>query len=135
MTVIKLRKESQEIKFQGDALFYQENFDGALEKYQEAIEKDPNNEYALGNMGLIYFMKQDHEKSIEMASRALSIIDEFQSETKSFCKQNALECKILLRRAKSYNTLEDYEKSKADLDKILLLEPQHQEASQVLKVI
>ena len=64
LIVVKNRKASQEIKFKGDALFYQENFDGALEKYQEALEKDPANEYALGNMGLIYMMRQDHENAI-----------------------------------------------------------------------
>jgi len=64
LIVVKNRKASQEIKFKGDALFYQENFDGALEKYKEALEKDPANEYALGNMGLIYMMRQDHENAI-----------------------------------------------------------------------
>lgn len=57
LIVIKARKESQEIKFQGDALFYQENLDAALEKYEEALERDPNNEYCLANISVIYMMK------------------------------------------------------------------------------
>ena len=77
LIVIKSRKESQEIKFQGDALFYQENLDGALEKYSEALERDPHNEYCLANISVIYMMKQEHEKSIEFASHALDIIDNF----------------------------------------------------------
>ena len=60
LIVIRSRKESQEIKFQGDALFYQENLDGALEKYQEALERDPHNEYCLANISVIYMMKLDH---------------------------------------------------------------------------
>ena len=88
LSIIKCRKMSQEIKFQGDALFYQENFDGALAKYSEALERDPNNEYALANIGLIYMMRLDHEQAIEYESRAINIIDSFQSETKSFQKQN-----------------------------------------------
>ena len=43
----------------------------------EALEKDPHNEYCLANISVIYMMKQNHEKSIEYASRALDIIDNF----------------------------------------------------------
>ena len=77
LSIIKCRKMSQEIKFQGDALFYQENFDGALEKYYAALERDQNNEYALANIGLIHMMKLDHEQAIEYESRAINIIDSF----------------------------------------------------------
>ena len=125
LTTIKLRKNSQETKFQGDALFYQEDYDGALAKYDEALEIDPNNEYALANKGIIYMLRLDYEKSIEYSSKALVIVDGFQNETKSFSKQNQLEIKLLLRRSKSYNAINDYEKSKVDLDRILLMDPQH----------
>ena len=135
LMVIKNRKESQEIKFKGDALFYQELYDQALEKYHEALEKDPNNEYALSNIGVIYMLRLDHPKSIEYSTMSLAIIDGFQNETKSFSKQNALELKLLLRRAKSYNTIKDFENSKEDLDKILLLAPGHPEAKDMLKKI
>ena len=43
----------------------------------EALENDPHNEYCLANISVIYMMKQNHEKSIEYASRALDIIDNF----------------------------------------------------------
>jgi len=47
-------------------------------------------------------LKLDHDKSIEYGSLALTIIDGFQNETKSFSRQNALEIKLLLRRSKAY---------------------------------
>ena len=75
LLTIKTRKESQEIKFQGDALFYQEDLDGALAKYLEALEKDPFNEYAIANIGAIYMMKGDHEQSIDYCTQAIEIID------------------------------------------------------------
>ena len=58
---VAARRESQELKFQGDTKFYDENIDIALAKYQEALEVDPVNEYALGNIGLIYMKKGDHD--------------------------------------------------------------------------
>lgn len=64
--------------------------------------RDPNNEYCLANISVIYMLKLDHEKSIEYGSLALTIIDGFQNETKSFSRQNALEIKLLLRRSKAY---------------------------------
>ena len=80
-------------------------------------------------------MRHDHERAIEATSKALAVIDGFQNETKSFSRQNALECKLLLRRAKSYHAKENYELAKADLDKITLLEPNHPEAAQTLKLV
>lgn len=75
--MIQNRKLSQEIKFKGDALFYQENFDGALEKYEEALEKDTSNEYALSNIGVIYLMRHDHENAIKYQTLALDKISSF----------------------------------------------------------
>ena len=80
-------------------------------------------------------MRNDWEKSVEYCSRALEIIDQFQNETKSFSKQNTLEIKLLMRRQKGYNSMQDFEKCKADLDRVLLLEPQLSEASQSLKLV
>ena len=41
--------------------------------------------------------------------------------------------KLLLRRARSHQALEDYEAAKVDLDKILILEPGNGEATGLLK--
>ena len=38
-----------------------------------------------------------------------------------------------MRRSKAYNSIQDYEKAKGDLDRILLLEPAHSEAAGTLK--
>ena len=54
---MKSRKESQAIKHKGDALFYQEKFEKAVEKYEEALEVDKENEYAIANIGVIHLKK------------------------------------------------------------------------------
>lgn len=88
----------------------------ALEKYEEAKEVDPGNEYAWGNIGLIYMKKQDYEKCIEYSTKALELINNFQNDTKAFQYENRLEVKLLLRRGKSYEIKGELEKAKADLD-------------------
>lgn len=50
-------------------------------------------------------------------------MDEFMNETKSFQTDNRFEVKILMRRGKSYESIGDNEKAKADLDKALIMEP------------
>ena len=42
---------------------------------------------------------------------------------------------MLLRRAKSYLAEENYEASKVDLDKILILEPKNGEADGLMKTV
>lgn len=46
-----------------------------MAKYDEALERDPFNEYAIANIGTIHMMRNDWEKSIEYCTRALGIID------------------------------------------------------------
>lgn len=59
---IKVRNESNAIKKEGDLEYAQGNFDKALKEYNKALEKDPTNEYALGNIGLIYLKRTDYKK-------------------------------------------------------------------------
>ena len=67
--------------------------------------------------------RSDYKNCIDYSTRALDILDHFMNETKSFQKDNRLEVKVLLRRGKSYEMLEDYENAKEDLDKAVSLEP------------
>jgi tetratricopeptide (TPR) repeat protein len=78
-------------------------------------------------------MKQDYEKCIEYSTEALNILDDFLSDTKTFSKENRLEVKVLMRRGKSYESLGENEKAKADLDKALMMEPQNGEAKVIAK--
>ena len=117
------RQASSKVKQDGDWEFYKERLDEAMVKYEEALVEDKENEYAISNIGLIHLKKREYEQCIDMSTKALTIIENFQSETKSFQTNNALEVKILLRRAKCFESLNEMEKAKIDLDKLLLLEP------------
>jgi len=116
-------------------MFYKSDLPGALAKYEESLEVDKENEYAIANIGVIHLKKLDYSKCIDYSSRALSLVEGFQTETKSFSKINILEVKLLLRRAKSYEMNEKWEEAKRDLDKTIMLEPQNSEARTLLKVV
>lgn len=47
-------------------------------KYEEALVEDKENEYAISNIGLIHLKKREYEKCIDMSTKALTIIENFQ---------------------------------------------------------
>jgi tetratricopeptide (TPR) repeat protein len=121
------------MKAEADLKFAESNLEEATSMYEQCLEIDPTNEYIYANLGLIAMMRQDYAKCIEYSTKAIDILDEFLSDTKSFQKDNRLEVKILMRRGKSFESLGDNEKAKADLDRALLLEPQNGEARVIAK--
>jgi predicted negative regulator of RcsB-dependent stress response len=46
-----------EEKLQGDILFARNMLTEALARYEKAVEMDPGNEYALGNIGVIHLKR------------------------------------------------------------------------------
>lgn len=91
-----------EEKLQGDILFARNLLTEALARYEKAVEMDPGNEYALGNIGVIHLKRQDYAKCMEYTEKALDIIELFQYDTKELMPDNVLEVKLLQRRAKCY---------------------------------
>ena len=79
--------------------------------------------------------KLEYAESIDFASQALNIVNNFQNETKLFASNNVLEVKLLLRRAKSLEMQNQWEQAKLDLDKVLMLEPKNSEAQSALKQV
>lgn len=122
IAVIRRRKESQELKLDGDICFARNHLDEALENYKKALESDPDNEYVLSNIGVIYLKRQNYEKCLEFTNRSLAMIEEFHNDTKDFNKDNLLEVKLLQRRAKCFEEGKQWENAKADLDRALMLD-------------
>lgn len=119
---INIRKESQDIKLQGDILFARNLLNESLEQYFKALELDPMNEYALSNIGVIYLKRQDFDNCLKFTTQALTIIEEFHTETREFQRENILEIKLLQRRAKCLEEKQDFEGAKADLDRAAMLD-------------
>lgn len=121
----EVRKKSQEVKLQGDIFFARNMLTESLEQYMKALELDAYNEYALSNIGVIHMRRQDYENCLKYTNEALSMIENFQADTKEFQRDNILEIKLLQRRSKCLEVQEKYEESKVDLDKAQLLDPQN----------
>lgn len=122
IAIIKKRKESQEVKLQGDIFFARNLLDDSLKSYHAALELDPMNEYALSNISVIYLKRQNYEKCLEYTIKALTIIEEFHADTREFNKDSFLEVKLLQRRAKCYEMDKEWEKAKADLDRAHMID-------------
>lgn len=133
--MIQQRQKSHAVKTEGDRCFFREDYSGAVEKYEESLEVDKENEYSVANISAIALKKLEYTKCIERTTDALEIIERFQDDTKSFSTQNELEIKLLLRRSKSYEMTNQWELAKKDLDKVLMMEPNKAEAKANLKVV
>lgn len=69
-----LSPEAQEavaLKEEGNKLYLAKSFDAALEKYQAAAAKDPQNTLYLLNATAVFFEKGEYEKCIEECEKAL----------------------------------------------------------------
>jgi len=56
----------------------------SMAAYFKALELEPNNEYAMSNIGVIYLKKQDYENCEKFSTRALDVIETFHSDTREF---------------------------------------------------
>ena len=122
---LKRRKESQEIKLQGDIYFARNMMNEALEQYHKAMETDDLNEYALSNISVIHLKRQNYDECLKYTNQSLAIIENFQNDTKDFQKDNVLEVKLLQRRAKCLEIKAEYESAKEDLDRAMFLDPEN----------
>ena len=48
-----------------------------MNKYEEALQEDKENEYALSNIGLIHMKRAEYEQCIEKSTQALTLIENF----------------------------------------------------------
>ncbi len=55
----------------GDAAFAEYDYKKALEIYEKAVEIDPSNEYAYGNIALVHLKKLEYKECIDNCSRAI----------------------------------------------------------------
>lgn len=64
---------AEKLKAEGNALMSQKLYDSAIQKYTEAIAKDPLNAVYLSNRAAAWGGVGQHEKAVEDAQKALEV--------------------------------------------------------------
>ncbi|WIA15414.1 hypothetical protein OEZ85_002067 [Tetradesmus obliquus] len=109
----QLIAECERLKQEGNALYAQGEYDGALQLYWQAIDQAPEDAQEravyLCNAAACYLKKQDWQLACEQCSAALKI--------------NGSYLKALVRRATALQELDDLEHALADAQKVVELDP------------
>lgn len=94
------------------ACYLGEDYQGALEALQKAVECNPDDAWAYGSMGVVYFDLREYEKAIGAFTKAIDLRQARRDEsadTKRFGPY--------VDRGDAYAALEMYEQALADYDK------------------
>jgi tetratricopeptide (TPR) repeat protein len=114
--MIEKRKHNDEIKSNADELLKFGKVDEARDIYLDILKTEPNNEKVLSNLSLIYLNKEDYENVIKYCTDILRIIKNFKERISLNKYDNSFELKILLRRAKSYEKVDQMAKAQEDIE-------------------
>ena len=104
---------NQKLK-EGLRLYYQGEYNGAIAKYNEAIQLNPNSFGAYNNRGIVYVEKNNHIQAIADYTKAIELKPDF-----AYAYNN---------RGASYIKLENYAEAIADLSKAIDMKPEYAEA-------
>jgi tetratricopeptide (TPR) repeat protein len=64
------------LRNRGHQLFWEGNYDAAVESYQSLLEEEPMNHNAWGELGNIYYAKKDMVRAANAFVRAVTILNE-----------------------------------------------------------
>ena len=104
---------------EGNVLYGDQKFDGALGKYNEALEKDPNSDITHFDIGAALYKKNDYHESIRHFQKSLLTNDEKLKEKVYYNLGNAFYKSGIEKEEKDLNatvnllkeSLEEYEKT------------------------
>jgi serine/threonine protein kinase/Flp pilus assembly protein TadD len=100
------------------ACFLAEDFQGALEALQKAVECNPDDAWAYGGMGVVYFDLREYEKAIGAFTKAIDLQQASRDES-----ADTRRYRPYLDRGDAYAALQMYEQALADYDKAVALAP------------
>lgn len=130
--LIEKRLNFEEAKLQADEFLKNGDLKEAEEKYLLILEESKDllinqNEKILSNLSLISLNNHQYEKCVNYCSEILKIIKNFKEKISLSKEENLFHIKILLRRAKSYEKLNDIKSSQNDIEAIERLELRNNE--------
>ncbi len=104
----------EELNTSGIEKLKNEDLDGALEDFNKAIEKNPEDAKAYLNRGYVYISTGELQKVLDNFDKAIALDSGFSE--------------VYFNRGVIYAYFEEYEKSIADFDKVIALNPEDIEA-------
>ena len=120
--LIEQRKKNDELKLKGDEYYKLGDHEKAKEIYNEILKTEKYNEKVLSNLSLIYLNKEEYDNVIKYCTEIIKVIKIFKDKINIRKYDNSFEIKILLRRAKSYEKLDNMEKAQEDIEAVERLE-------------
>lgn len=138
--LIEKRLFFEEKKLIADECLKNGNLKEAEEKYIEILEESKDNlinknEKILSNLSLISLNNGDYEKCISFCDEIIKIIKNFKEKITLNRDENLFHIKILLRRAKSYEKINDITKSQSDIEAAERLEIRNNEINKDINSI
>ncbi|MDJ0510867.1 MAG: tetratricopeptide repeat protein [Crocosphaera sp.] len=103
----------------GIANYRLDNYQQALAAYEQIIKLKKDDYRAYYNQGLVYFQLADYDRALNSYNQALS-----------HCDENQVQPKILIHydRALTHLKLENFSKAIADLNHVIIFNPNHEYA-------
>lgn len=114
---------------EGNALYKEQKFDEALEKYTEALKKDPNSDVVNFDLGTALYKKNNYNESIDHFQKSLLTDDEKLKEKAHYNLGNAFYKSGIEKEEKDLNAAVDFLKeSLGEYEKTLVLNKNNEDA-------
>jgi lipoprotein NlpI len=95
----------------GNAYYEKENYDQAIQDYNQAVRLNPSQASAFSNRGVAYASKGDYDSAIENYDEAIRL--------------NPNHADALYNRGNAYKHNKDYDRAILDYDQVIRLNPNH----------
>ena len=112
--IVSCGPDARELNTSGIEKLKSGDFDGALEAFSKAIEKEPEQAEAYLHRGYVYGNRGELQKALDDFDQAITIDPDY--------------IEAYYNRGFIYHYFEDYKKAGADFDKVIELDPNDTEA-------
>lgn len=128
--VISLLEPHKNNKQNDSALFFNElgiayrhknKLSEAIEAYNSARSRDPQNPVILNNLGYTYYLKKEYEQAMEFFHKALQLAPFFKEAHANL--------------SLAYYQLQQYQQALEEIDQVLKLDPNHDQAKKFRQTI
>lgn len=114
---------------EGNKLFQEQKYDAAVEKYTEALKKEPNSDIINFNLGTAFYKKGDYQESVSNLQKSLLTDNEARKGKVNYNLGNALYKFGISQENKNLNqAIQSLEQSLGHYEKALQFDPKDKDA-------